>query len=32
MARMGDKIYKHSVLVNNVAEKDNLVDLNVNGG
>jgi hypothetical protein len=32
VARMGEEINAHSVLVDNVAEKDNLVDLNVDGG
>lgn len=29
---MGVEINAHSVLVDNLAEKDNLIDLNVNGG
>jgi hypothetical protein len=28
---MGEEINAHSVLVDNLAEKDNLVDLNVDG-
>jgi uncharacterized protein YkvS len=28
---MGEKINAHSVLVDNLAENDNLVDLNVDG-
>lgn len=31
MARMGEEMNAHSVLVDNLAERDYLVDLNVDG-